>query len=96
MRLIIDNVGDHTLRSTNGEMLKEPDSWSVSHFDPHRRPETIMPTVKFVDDITVTEIINSHSSSQMQTAADPIPEWLQRNLININVKKTKEYFLVQS
>jgi hypothetical protein len=32
--------------------------------------KTIMPTVKFVDDVTVTEIINLHSSSQLQTAAD--------------------------
>jgi hypothetical protein len=54
---------------------------------------TIMPTVKFVDDVTVTEIINLHSSSQMQTAADQISEWSQRNLMNINVKKTKEMLL---
>jgi hypothetical protein len=52
-----------------------------------------MPTVKFVDDVTVTEIINLHSSSQMQTAADQISEWSQRNLMNINVKKTKEMLL---
>jgi hypothetical protein len=55
--------------------------------------KTIMPTVKFVDDETVTEIINLHSSSQMQTAADLISEWSQRHLMTFNVKKTKEMLL---
>jgi hypothetical protein len=49
--------------------------------------KTIMPTVKFVDDVTVTEIINLHSCSQMQTAADQVCKWSQRNLMNINVRK---------
>jgi Reverse transcriptase (RNA-dependent DNA polymerase) len=49
-------------------------------------------TFKFVDDVTVTEVITS-SSSRMQIAADQIASWSDSTLMNINIKKTKEMLI---
>lgn len=53
---------------------------------------TSVPTFKFVVDVTVTEVITS-SSSRMQIAADQIASWSDSNLMNINIKKTKEMLI---
>ena len=52
--------------------------------------KTIMDTFKFVDDVTVTEIVSQSNSSRMQSAADQLAEWSYLNFMNINTKKTKE------
>jgi hypothetical protein len=54
---------------------------------------TIMATFKFVDDVTLTEIIEQSNLSQMQLAADQIAGWSHLNFMNINTKKTKEMLL---
>ena len=51
---------------------------------------TIMATFKFVDDVTLTEIIDQSHMSQMQLAADQVAAWSHHNFMNINTKKTKE------
>jgi hypothetical protein len=56
--------------------------------------KTDLPTFKFVDDVTITEIISQASGpSQMQAAADYVAEWSCFNLLNINTRKTKEMLL---
>jgi hypothetical protein len=49
-----------------------------------------MATFKFVDDVTLTEIIGQSNTSRMQLAADQIAAWSHHNFMNINTKKTKE------
>ena len=51
---------------------------------------TMMLMFKFVDDVTMTEILNSNDTSQMQIAAEQIENWSRRNFMNISTKKTKE------
>ena len=51
---------------------------------------TIMATFKFVDDVTLTELIGQSNISRMQLAADQVADWSRRNFMNINTKKTKE------
>jgi hypothetical protein len=55
--------------------------------------KTDLPTFKFVDDVTITEIISQAGPSQMQAAADYVAEWSCFNLLNINTRKTKEMLL---
>lgn len=54
--------------------------------------QTMMDTYKFVDDVTISEVIDQ-STSQMQLAAQQLAEWSGENLMNINTKKTKEMLL---
>jgi hypothetical protein len=54
---------------------------------------TSMPSFKFVDDITVAEVLNNGAPSHMQEAADQIAHWSKQNYMNVNVKKTKEMLL---
>jgi Reverse transcriptase (RNA-dependent DNA polymerase) len=54
---------------------------------------TIMASFKFVDDVTLTEIINQSDISSMQLAANQVAEWPHLNFMNINTKKTKEMLL---
>jgi hypothetical protein len=54
---------------------------------------TIMATFKFVDDVTLTEIIDQSNTSQMQLAADQIAKWSHQNLMIVNTKKTKEMLI---
>ena len=51
---------------------------------------TIMATLKFVDDVTLTEITAQSNTSQMQLAADQVAAWSHHNFMNINTNKTKE------
>ena len=58
--------------------------------------ETFLTLFKFVDDITMSEIIDhtdTTNGSRAQAAADQIAEWSHRNYMNVNVKKTKEMLL---
>jgi hypothetical protein len=40
---------------------------------------TMMATFKFVDDVTLAEIVDQSNTSQMQLAADQIAEWSNNN-----------------
>ena len=51
---------------------------------------TIMATFKFVDDVTLTEIMDQSHMSQMQLAADQVAAWSHHNFMNIITKKTKK------
>ena len=48
------------------------------------------PTHKYVDDTTVTEIIEKGSVSEMQNTTATLVEWSELNSMNINIRKTKE------
>jgi hypothetical protein len=49
-------------------------------------------TFKFVDDVTLTEVVSSNAT-QMQSLANQVMNWSQANFMNINAKKTKEMLL---
>ena len=55
--------------------------------------QTMLDTFKFVDDVTLCEVVADPSISQMQVAARQMVEWSRKNLMNINIKKTKEMLL---
>ena len=48
--------------------------------------------VKFVDDVTLYEVCNTHSQNKLQNAVDDIQEWATDNIDNmsLNTNKTKE------
>jgi len=48
---------------------------------------------KYVDDVTLTEILARSDTGAMQTVMDDISRWSQQNLMNINSRKTKEMLL---
>jgi hypothetical protein len=54
---------------------------------------TINDTYKFVDDVTLTEVITPSADSQMQLAVNQVVAWPQSNFMNISTKKTKEILL---
>jgi hypothetical protein len=54
---------------------------------------TINDTYKFVDDVTLTEVITPSADSQMQLAVNQVVAWSQSNFMNINTKKTMEMLL---
>ena len=45
---------------------------------------------KFVDDVTLSEIIKKHDCSNMSAHFNDVVEWSDDNLMNINFVKTKE------
>jgi hypothetical protein len=53
----------------------------------------MLDTSKFVDGVTLREVVVDPSTSIMQPAAWQLAEWLRQNLMNINTKKTKEMML---
>jgi hypothetical protein len=56
--------------------------------------ETFLPLHKFVDDVTITEILEScELSSRMQDACNEVEEWSEAHSMNINPKKTKQMIL---
>ena len=55
--------------------------------------QTILDTFKFVDDVTLCEVVADPSISQMPVAAHQVVDWSSQNLMNINTKKTKEMLL---
>ena len=46
--------------------------------------------VKFVDDVTLYEVCNTHSQNKLQNAEDDIQEWATDNNMSLNTNKTKE------
>ena len=48
---------------------------------------------KFVDDVTLSEVIKKHDNSNMCTYLNSVVEWSERNLMNINFAKTKEMLI---
>ena len=46
--------------------------------------------VKFVDDVTLYEVCNTHSQNKLQNAVDDIQEWATDNNMSLNTNKTKE------
>ena len=52
--------------------------------------ETSFPTIKYVDDTTIVEILSIGEESQMQKTLDMINVWSQENELFLNVTKTKE------
>jgi hypothetical protein len=48
---------------------------------------------KYVDDVTMTEILERNEPSSMQQELDQLLRWSSDNFMNINGKKTKEMFL---
>jgi hypothetical protein len=54
---------------------------------------TALDAFKFVDDVTLREVVTDPLASQMQVAASQLVEWSQHNLMNVNTKKTKEMLL---
>jgi len=55
--------------------------------------QTTLPAFKFIDDVTVIEVIDSTASSQMQTAVGEIVKWSTDNHMNINTSKAKEIII---
>ena len=55
--------------------------------------QTTLPAFKFIDDVTVIEVIDSIASSQMQTSVNEIAKWSTDNHMNINTSKTKEMII---
>ena len=56
--------------------------------------KTFLPLHKFVDDVTITEIIEPRSvTSQMQDACNDVELWSKAHHMKINSKKTKQMFL---
>jgi len=54
---------------------------------------TSVPMHKFVDNITLSEVIGKHDASIMQSAIDELGAWSENNNMNVNIKKTKEIVL---
>jgi len=52
--------------------------------------QATLPAFKFIDVVTMIEVIDSIASSQMQTAVDEIVKWSTDMNMNINTSKTKE------
>jgi hypothetical protein len=52
--------------------------------------KTNLPIFEFVDDVTITEVIDQAGSSQMQVTADQVSERSRLNFLNISAKRTKE------
>jgi len=58
--------------------------------------QTTLPAFKFIDDVTVIEVIkviDNIASSQLQTSVDEIVTWSTDNHMNINTSKTKEMII---
>jgi hypothetical protein len=51
--------------------------------------QAMLDTFKFVDDVTLCEVVVDQSTSQMQPAARQLDEWSLQNVMNINTKKTE-------
>ena len=53
-------------------------------------PNTDIDDVKFVDDVTLYEVCNTHSQNKLQNAVDDIQELATDNNMSLNTNKTKE------
>ena len=52
-----------------------------------------MPSHKFIDDVTLTEILKNDTPSIMKEITDELIKWTQDNKMLINSNKTKEMIL---
>ena len=71
------------------ESLKElsgPENFLNMIDDQH----TDVDEVKFVDDVTLYEVCNTHCQITLQNAMDDIQEWATDNIMSLNTNKTKE------
>ena len=48
---------------------------------------------KYVDDVTLTEVLAKDESSRMQTEFERVEQWSELNSMNINARKTKDMLL---
>jgi hypothetical protein len=55
--------------------------------------EAVVSLLKYVDDVTASEIIGRQDASAMQSVVDNLSDWSTRNHMNINITKTKEMLL---
>ena len=46
--------------------------------------------VKFVDDVTLYEVCNTHSQNKLQNVVNDIQVWAADNNMRLNASKTKE------
>ena len=52
-----------------------------------------VPTHKYVDDVTLSEVLARDEQSQMHNILDDLLEWSRQNMMNVNCKKTKEMLI---
>ena len=52
--------------------------------------KTLLPTIKYVDDTTIVEVVTHNSPSLLQTALNTIVSWSRTNKLYLNAAKTKE------
>ena len=45
--------------------------------------------MKFVDDVTLYDVCNTHSQNKLQNYVDDIQEWATDNNMSLNTNKTK-------
>ena len=55
--------------------------------------QTTHHTFKFIDDVTVLQVIDKFDGSQMQTSVDMIAKWSFDNYMNMNTSKTKDMII---
>ena len=65
--------------------LSGPENFLNMNDDIH----TDVDDVKFVDDITMYEVCNTHSHNKRQNAVDDIQDWATDNNMSLNTNKTK-------
>ena len=52
-----------------------------------------VPTHKYVDDVTLSEVLQRDEQSQMHNILNDLLEWSRQNMMNVNCKKTKEMLI---
>jgi len=55
--------------------------------------EATVSLLKYVDDVTASEVLRRQETSRMQAVADSLADWSSQNFMNINTAKTKEMLL---
>jgi hypothetical protein len=54
---------------------------------------TEQPAFKFIDDVTIVEVLDSLDRSKMQLSIDTVAKWSADNHMNVNTSKTKEMLI---
>jgi len=55
--------------------------------------EAAISLLKFVDDVTATEVLSREETSSMQSVVNNVIDWSKQNYMNINTDKTKEMLI---
>jgi Reverse transcriptase (RNA-dependent DNA polymerase)/Domain of unknown function (DUF1891) len=55
--------------------------------------EAAIPLLKYVDDVTASEILGKQETSTMQSVVDTLANWSRMNFMNLNIAKTKEMLI---